>query len=177
MSLKHAILVLLETEPGSGYDLLKQFKKGLGYFWNASHQQIYQQLKVLLEQELISCKLHTQDNKPDKKVYDITPLGVEELKEWLSGTIKPAKTNDALLVKIYGGHLIGNEQLEEEISEHRALHQKTLDHLLRVEQTYLDLPEDKRSQYKLPYLTLRRGILGEQAWLSWAREALESFKK
>ena len=47
MSLKHAILILLETEPGSGYDLVKRFKAGLGYFWNAKHQQVYQELKKL----------------------------------------------------------------------------------------------------------------------------------
>ena len=49
MSLKHAILILLETEPGSGYDLVKRFKAGLGYFWNAKHQQVYQELKKLSE--------------------------------------------------------------------------------------------------------------------------------
>ena len=41
MSLKHAILTLLESQPGSGYDLVKRFKDGLGYFWNAKHQQVY----------------------------------------------------------------------------------------------------------------------------------------
>ncbi len=177
MSLKHAILVLLETEPGSGYDLLKQFKKGLGYFWNASHQQIYQQLKRLLEQELISCNTIKQSNKPDKKVYDITPQGVEELKDWLSGHVKPNKTNDALLIKLYGGHLADNSSLSAEIEQHIAFHKKTLESLLSIEQNYLDLPPKKQANYKLPYLTLRRGIIGEQAWLTWAEEALESIKK
>ncbi|KZY84573.1 hypothetical protein A3741_29415, partial [Oleiphilus sp. HI0069] len=168
MSLKHAILVLLETEPGSGYDLLKQFKEGLGYFWNASHQQIYQQLKVLLEQDFISCNNIKQTDKPDKKVYDITAKGVEELKQWLSAQVKPNKTNDALLVKVFGGHLIDQNNLLEEIEAHQALHQKTLQSLLSIEQSHLSLPPEKQANYKLPYLTLRRGIIGEQAWLSWA---------
>ena len=177
MSLKHAILVLLETEPSSGYDLLKQFKKGLGYFWNASHQQIYQQLKGLLDQKLISCSIHKQEDKPDKKVYSITPLGIGELTSWLSNPVKPNKTNDALLVKIYGGHLIDDSQLCKELQSHKANHQKTLNNLLEIEQTYLKLSADQQAHYKLPYLTLRRGIIGEQAWLTWADEALESLKK
>lgn len=177
MSLKHAILVLLETEPGSGYDLLKQFNQGLGYFWNASHQQIYQQLKGLLDNGLISCQIHVQDAKPDKKVYEITHQGIEELKKWLSNSVKPNKTNDALLVKLYGGHLIEESKLTDELLEHQALHQKTLRNLLEIEKTYLRLPTAKQAQYKLPYLTLRRGIIGEQAWLEWADEALNSLKK
>jgi PadR family transcriptional regulator AphA len=67
--------------------------------------------------------------------------------------------------------------LLEEIEAHQALHQKTLQSLLSIEQSYLSLPPEKQANYKLPYLTLRRGIIGEQAWLSWAEEALESIKK
>lgn len=177
MSLKHAILVLLETEPGSGYDLLKQFNERLGYFWNAKHQQIYQELKKLLEQELVSCSLEQQNNKPNKKVYEITEHGIQELKSWLGQSVKPSKVNDALLVKLYGGHLVDYETLLKEINDHKILHENTLSRLLDIEKTYHCLPEDKRSCYKLPYLTLRRGIIGEQAWLDWANEALDSIKK
>jgi PadR family transcriptional regulator AphA len=31
--------------------------------------------------------------------------------------------------------------------------------------------------YQLPFLTLRRGILGEEAWLKWAQEAENTLKK
>ncbi|MCV6614678.1 MAG: PadR family transcriptional regulator, partial [Cellvibrionaceae bacterium] len=75
MSLKHAILTLLETEEGSGYDLLKRFQARLGYFWNASHQQIYAQLKSLRQEQLIDYKLEPQSDKPDKKVYTLTNEG------------------------------------------------------------------------------------------------------
>ena len=39
-----------------------------------------------------------------------------------------------------------------------------------VERELLALPEAERLAWRLPYLTLRRGILGEQAWLAWADE-------
>ncbi len=43
-----------------------------------------------------------------------------------------------------------------------------------IERDYLALPVAERKAWRLPYLTLRRGILGEQAWLAWADEvALE----
>lgn len=177
MSLKHAILVLLETEPSSGYDLLKQFNNSLGYFWNAKHQQIYQQLKFLSNENLIECKLEEQLGKPDKKVYKITKSGVSELANWLSDSVKPNKINDALLVKIYGGHLTKVDNLLSELENHLSLHKKTLFQLKQIEGKYLRLSLAMQEKYKLPYITLRRGMLGEEAWLEWAKEAINMIKK
>lgn len=177
MSLKHAILVLLDTEPSSGYDLLKQFKARLGYFWNAKHQQIYQQLKTLSEQGLINCSTQKQSDKPDKKIYEITEQGTAELKAWLSGEIAPSKVNEALLVKIYGGHLVDEETIVTEITRHLDHHNQTLSKLLEIEESYKQLPISEQGKYKLPYLTLRRGIISEKAWIDWAEESLNSLKK
>lgn len=177
MSLKHAILVLLETEPSSGYDLLKQFNNSLGYFWNAKHQQIYQQLKLLSNDNLIECKLEEQHGKPDKKVYKITASGVAELSRWLKDTVKPNKINDTLLVKLYGGHLTEQENLLSELKSHVSLHKKTLCQLQEIEKKYLNLTQELQEKYKLPYITLRRGLLGEEAWLQWANEAIGMIKK
>ena len=38
------------------------------------------------------------------------------------------------------------------------------------------LPAAQRQGWRLPYLTLRRGILGEQAWLAWADEVALALK-
>lgn len=176
MSLKHAILVLLETEPSSGYELVKHFKQSLGYFWNAKHQQVYLQLKKLTEDQLVTFQAHNQEDKPDKKVYQITDLGREELKAWINQPVKPNKINDALLVKLYGGHLTSKEGLKTELNCHIDSHQKTLDELINIEKTYLTLSDEKRAHYLLPYMTLRRGIIGEKAWLEWAEEVLEALK-
>lgn len=177
MSLKHAILVLLETEPGSGYDLVKHFKARLGYFWNAKHQQVYQQLRRLHDEGLIQRQIETQTGKPDKKIYTITPAGEAELKHWIASEVKPNKINDALLVKLYGGHLTSESNLLDEIERHQALHERTLQQLLKIERSYLAMPANAQAKYHLPYLTLRRGILGEQAWLQWADEAKAMIKK
>lgn len=170
MSLKHAILVLLDTEPGSGYDLLKHFNDHLGYFWNAKHQQIYHQLKMLHEEGLINCQLETQQGKPNKKIYSITDKGKIALQEWIATPVMPSKVNDALLVKLYGGHLSDPETLMVEIERHTALHNKTLANLKEIEGRYLAMPENQKDRYRLPYLTLRKGIVGEKAWLAWAQE-------
>ena len=170
MSLKHAILTLLETEEGSGYDLLKRFKARLGFFWNASHQQIYSQLKSLHQDGLINCTLEPQQGKPDRKVYHMTQAGHDTLVQWLENPVKVDKVNDALLVKMYAGHLIDKPTMLAELNTHRVIHQRMLDTFLALEQEFLALSNSKQKPFELPYLTLRRGILGEQAWLEWSKE-------
>ena len=48
MALEHAILVSLSERASSGYDLARRFDKSIGYFWTATHQQVY---KVLARME------------------------------------------------------------------------------------------------------------------------------
>ena len=170
MSLKHAVLALLEAEEGSGYDLLKRFQARLGYFWNASHQQIYQQLKKMHNEGLIDCEIDGQDDKPDRKVYSVTEEGQTELLNWLATPVKPNKINDALLVKLYAGNLAQPQALLEEIREHRQLHQSMLDTFLGIEAEYHAASKREQQLLQLPFLTLRRGILSEQSWLAWADE-------
>lgn len=170
MSLKHAILTLLETEEGSGYDLLKRFKQRLGFFWNASHQQIYLQLKKMSEDGLIVFDIEKQSGKPDRKVYRVTEDGHQALMEWFENPVKVDKVNDALLVKLYAGHLVDKEILMQEIQQHKDIHQRMLTTFLALEEEFLALSKQDKKHYELPYLTLRRGIIGEQGWLAWAAE-------
>ena len=47
MSLPHAILTALLEKPSSGLELTRRFDKSIGYFWSATHQQIYRELGKL----------------------------------------------------------------------------------------------------------------------------------
>ena len=47
MALTHAILVALSEQSGSGYELARRFDRSIGYFWSATHQQIYRTLRVM----------------------------------------------------------------------------------------------------------------------------------
>ncbi|MBS7691777.1 PadR family transcriptional regulator [Pseudomonas lalucatii] len=170
MSLRHAILTLLETEPASGYDIIRHFKQSLGYFWNAKHQQVYQELRRLSDEGWLLCSEQAQSDKPDRKVYSISPSGRAELRRWLAEPAAPNKINDALLVKLYAGALAEPDNLRAELARHRATHRATLDSLQEIERQYLALEPQEQARQRLPYLTLRRGILGEQAWLAWAEE-------
>ena len=42
--------------------------------------------------------------------------------------------------------------------------------MLAIEREYQQLSQQERNDLAFPFLTLRRGIIGEQAWLAWAQE-------
>lgn len=52
-TLKYAILGLLNRNPMTGYDIVKEFNFQLAEFWNAKHSQIYPELKKLVNEKLI----------------------------------------------------------------------------------------------------------------------------
>ena len=118
----------------------------------------------------LAFEAQTQDTRPDKKNYRLTPAGHAELLRWLGEPVQPNTINDALLVKLYAGAHTSPDNLREEMQRHIAVHRKTLDSLLSIERDYHGLPAEQRHTLRMPYLTLRRGILGEQSWLQWAEE-------
>lgn len=77
---------LLESE-STGYDLTKKINQSP---WKSSHQQIYRTLLKLKNRGYLTCQEVNQTNKPDKKVYKITPKGssVVSSKKLQSATIK-----------------------------------------------------------------------------------------
>lgn len=81
MSLRYALLGLLDAQPASGYDLSRRFAAGIGtYAWDAKHGQIYPELKRLLADDLITV---TERGARGRKTYAITAEGRATLREWL----------------------------------------------------------------------------------------------
>ncbi len=177
MSLKQAILVLLDKEPGSGYDLVQRFKGGIGHFWNASHQQVYQELKKLHDDGLVAFEVEEQDDRPDRKVYRITREGRKSLKSWYAEPVNPPRINNALLVKVFGCRKEQLPELLAELEGHLQKHRQRLEEYRELEARYFEASEQGRREHRLPYLTLRLGIRYEQHWIEWleeTRELLES---
>lgn len=178
MSLAYALLVSLIHEPKSGYDLAKQFDGSVGFFWQATHQQIYRELTKLEQQDLISAQAIAQESRPDKKIFSVTDLGLADLKTWLLQSSDLAPVKDEFLVKIYAGYLVSNEAIVKKIQEHRQLHQRQLTTYREIEhQFFSGFPqayEQSAATLKplFAYLTLRRGIGFEQGWLDWCDEAI-----
>ena len=80
MALGHAVMTALLDEEMSGYELARAFDTSLGFFWKASHQQIYKTLRELEHSGfLASTDVVSQAGKANKVVYALTKSGSTEL--------------------------------------------------------------------------------------------------
>jgi PadR family transcriptional regulator AphA len=170
MSLKLAVLALLDVEPGSGYALLQRFRNSIGFFWQTTHQQLYKELHGLLEEGLVDCLDVAQSGKPDKKVYSLNAAGAVELDALLHKTASPAKIRDPLLVKLFSGRRLPREALLVELEQHRKQHQQTLATYRLLQEQVAALPPGKRERYRFPGHTLKLGVMYEETWLRWCEE-------
>jgi PadR family transcriptional regulator, regulatory protein AphA len=73
-------LGLLTTGPKSGYEIKQQLSGPLNQLFNLSYGSIYPTLGKLLVEKYVTCKQHSQEKKPDKKVYTITKKGISYFK-------------------------------------------------------------------------------------------------
>lgn len=170
MSLKLAVLGLLDVEPGSGYALLQRFRSSLGFFWQTTHQQLYKELHGLHDQGLVDCETVSQEGRPDKKVYSLSASGAAELDSLLAKTAGPSKSRDPLLVKIFSGRRLSPEALRAELDAHRDQHEQTLQLYRSLYEQIGKRPAAVRKRYRHPELTLRLGIRFEETWLAWCDE-------
>jgi DNA-binding PadR family transcriptional regulator len=83
MSLRHAILGVLEFQPLHGYALKCVLEEGIAYFWPVNLPAIYPCLRRLEEEGLVTHHRETtREGRPDRKVYAVTDAGREELARW-----------------------------------------------------------------------------------------------
>ncbi|XAG14534.1 PadR family transcriptional regulator [Vibrio metschnikovii] len=172
MSLPHVILTVLSTRDATGYDITKEFSASIGYFWKASHQQVYRELNKMGQQGLVTCVLEPQDGKPDRKVYSITEAGRRALGEWFDQPTAHPTVRDEFSAKLMACSVQSAEpyrlQLIGLIEESRKL----VTHYQDIESAYYANPAMMDKQQRLERLTLRRNLLTRQAWIEWAEETL-----
>ena len=101
MALAEAILICLTERPMSGYDLAKNFDASIGFFWRASHQQIYRELSKLREKGYVKSEEVKQTGKPNRIVHTITPSGRNSIQTWSRKPNRFPSIKDDLYVKFY----------------------------------------------------------------------------
>lgn len=178
MALEHALLVALRERPASGLELTRRFGRSIGYFWSATHQQIYRVLGRMERDGWVSVRTVAQQGRPDKKVYDVTPIGREALADWLAAPTAGSPLRSELAVKMRGasyGGPGGRAAVLASVRAHVADHQLRLDHYRHLMKR--DYPEGAAglSGHALDqYLVLRGGILLEEGQVAWLTEYLEA---
>jgi DNA-binding PadR family transcriptional regulator len=181
VALPHAILVSLCEQAGSGYELARRFDRSIGYFWAATHQQIYRTLRTMEDDGWVHVEPVEQQGRPDKKVYGVTDAGRAELARWiaepLSGrgsSVTDSRTRE-LAAKIRGaayGDVSTPAALQRQVVALRRDRAELLDTYLSFEKHQFPDPAALRGAALHQYLVLRGGIRAEEGSIDWLDEVL-----
>ncbi|MEU3777240.1 PadR family transcriptional regulator [Streptomyces sp. NPDC032472] len=180
MALDHAILVSLLEKPGSGYELARRFERSIGYFWTATHQQIYRVLKRMENEGLLAVREVPQQGRPDKKEYSVADPGRAVLSRWLHEPIEPESMRHDLAVKIRGAAFDDPAALVREVERHHRVHSDRLAHYLAGELrdfTGPDAPAPLDAGQELQHVVLRGGIAYERMTIAWLDDVLATLHR
>ncbi|MER5726984.1 PadR family transcriptional regulator [Streptomyces sp. NPDC002138] len=171
MSLPHAILTALLEKPSSGLELTRRFDKSIGYFWSATHQQIYRELGRLEESGLIRALPSEQPVRGQRKEYEVLAAGSAELARWVAESQDPKPIRDPLLLRVRAAGVVGARALGPELRRHLELHRRQLAQYEAIDER--DFPPDRDAEEdRLRRLVLHGGLGLETFWLRWLEEAV-----
>ncbi|MET9801773.1 PadR family transcriptional regulator [Streptomyces sp. NPDC006368] len=181
MALEHAILVSLLEKPGSGYELARRFERSIGYFWTATHQQIYRVLKRMEADGWIDVREVEQKTRPDKKEYSVSARGLDALAVWLQEPIQPESVRHELAVKIRGAAFDDPAALIDEVERHQRMHRDRLAHYLAGERRDFGAGDGGSGELdagrELQHAVLRGGIAYERMMIAWLDDVLATLRR
>jgi len=169
MALEHALLVSLREQPAAGLELARRFEASIGYFWSATHQQIYKVLHRMAADGWVEA-----DGASSTKTYRVTALGEKVLAAWIAEPTNTEALRSTLAVKMRGASYGDRALLLEDITVRIAEHRARLAHYESLERRDYPDPSALTGQDLDQYLVLRGGILSEQFWTQWLTEYLEA---
>ncbi|MEA4907299.1 MAG: PadR family transcriptional regulator [Chloroflexi bacterium] len=179
MSLEYAILGFLNYQPYSGYDLKKIFDTSIRHFWPADQSQIYRTLARLTDRGWAEMEKIAQEDRPDRKVYHITPAGRDELRRWISGPPPMGEPRSAPLIQVFFSGQLSDEEILAKFEGYAVIMRAILAQYEQVPGQIAPFQDEVASprEHFFWMLTLENGIRGMRANLEWAESVIERIRQ
>ena len=175
MSLSHVLLTSLIEKPSSGSELARRFDRSMGFFWKATHQQIYRELGDMQKKGWIS-PLEDHQDIGRKKTYQVDPLGRTELADWMVKQSPPAQLREELMVRLRVEAQLGGNTVLPELERHLELHKQNLKTYQSIyDKDFKDGRDNDRTLY-IHKMILQLGIDLETGWISWLEQVIPHLK-
>ena len=171
MSLPHAILTALVERPSTGAGLARRFDRSIGYFWQATHQQIYRELARLEAAGWVASEA-IEDGRGRQRAYQVLPAGRNELARWIAEDSASRAVRDALMVRLRAEATLGPSGLDAQIRRSVELERQRLRLYQEAEARDFADGADTRDK-KLRHLVLKSGIRAVSLRIELYLEALE----
>jgi DNA-binding PadR family transcriptional regulator len=172
MALEHALLVALDEQPASGLDLTRRFERSIGFFWHATHQQIYRVLARMEADGWVTRTEVAQTGRPDKKVYAVTASGANVLAAWLAEPTPLEPLRSELAVKMRGAAAGDRESVLDVVRGNLADHHARLAHYEQLVKRDYPEPHSLDARELDQYLVLLGGVRLERFWIDWLTDYL-----
>ncbi|MDP4092903.1 MAG: PadR family transcriptional regulator [Bacillota bacterium] len=186
MSLKHGILGLLNYSPITGYNLKKLFDKSINNVWTASLSQIYRELGTLEKEGYVTSHIEEQEDRPDRKVYQISDEGKRVFMEWLTespDTFVSPKRDEFMLRLFFAANLQKSEvkRYLEQFIDNREKTMKSFDEDQKKMQKLVKAAFDNKTELKeedelYMRFIIKRAQMTNQLLIKWARECIEELE-
>ena len=177
--LEHALLVSLRERPASGIELTRRFDRSIGFFWRATHQQIYKVLRRMEDDGWVLAS--AGDLRSTERRYSVTPAGEQVLAEWIGTPTPPMAMRSDLAVKLRGASYGDRRALLAHLDDLLEDHRTRLSHFERLEREQfpqdLDRADDLDGHDLDTWLVLRGGIKQEQFWVEWLSEYIDTHRR
>ncbi len=166
MSVKYAMLGILAEKDLHGYELKSSFDEKVGDFWSLNYGQIYSTLDRLEKEDLVTHDRQTQDKRPDKKIYSITPKGKKELGEWLSAPVSKVRAlRDEFFIKLVFMDKRNPGPVLELIEKQKTLYLKQMNRLTHQKVALKKQP--KKHDTLTTELLMDAGLFHAEADIKW----------
>ncbi|WP_335956476.1 PadR family transcriptional regulator [Acinetobacter bereziniae] len=175
MSLAHVLLTSLIEKPSTGFELARRFDRSMGFFWNATHQQIYRELNGMQKKGWIST-LEDQADQGRKKTYQVEQLGRVELADWMVKQGQPAQLREELMVRLRAEAQFSGNTVLPELERHLKLHQENLKLYLQIFSKDFEHTETLDRTLYIHKMILQLGIDLETSWINWLNEVIPRLK-
>jgi len=175
MALEHALLVSLSERPGTGIELTRRFDRSIGFFWRATHQQIYKVLRRMEADGWVSAS--AGDARSTERRYTVTGAGQGALSDWIASPTPAATLRSEVAVKMRGASYGDRDQLLAHLHGLVAEHRTRQAHFQQLEREQFPDPAALAGQRLDTWLVLRGGIKQEQFWIEWLGEYVEAWSR
>ncbi len=151
------LLGFLHDRPMTGWDLSEVVQLTVGNFWNVTRSQIYRELKTLEQEGFVT---GGERGPRDKRAYTITESGRAAFAEWISREPGPEIARFPLLISVWFGDHLSEDEMDWFLRLHRARHEKRLEF-------YRQIHSEVEDHSTPSARALRFGLFYEEAVMRW----------
>lgn len=174
----YAILGLLSVSSWTTYELAKQVRRSLSWFWPRAERKLYDDPKKLVADGLATAVRDFTGQRP-RTTYTITDEGRTSLRDWLDRPAAPRSAEFEGMLKVFFADAGSLEQLTATL---RAIEAEAADKLAELRAVNAqNLAGDSRfpERLHLSVLALRMHVEQEiaiEGWARWAQDQIRAWR-